>query len=230
MNAIILAAGKATRLLPLTKDTPQSLLKVNNKTILERQIDSLRKVGVLDITVVTGHLSDQVETFCKHKGVKYIFNPFYDVSSMALSLWVVREELKNGFMFFYSDVLFDSLIIKNLLTQKGDICFSIKKDGLRDEAERVVEKNGLIECVAKSKIEEENGEFIGIAKFSKSGAKKLLAELNNAAKISLDTRLTRVIDNLITQGETVFAYDISENNFVDIDFSEDLKKAEKLFP
>ena len=65
MKAIILAAGKATRLLPLTKDTPQCMLKIGKKTILERQIELIKSSGIDDITVITGHLSEKVENLCK---------------------------------------------------------------------------------------------------------------------------------------------------------------------
>ena len=111
MKAIILAAGKATRLLPLTKDTPQCMLKVGKKTILERQIELIKKSGIDDITVITGYLSEKVEKFCKKLGIKTLFNPFYEVSGMAMTLWAAKDELKDGFIFLYSDVLFDLKII-----------------------------------------------------------------------------------------------------------------------
>ena len=101
MKTIILAAGKATRLLPLTKDIPQCLLEVNNKTILERQVGTLKKAGIDDIIVITGYLSDKIEKLEKELGIKTFFNPFYDVSGMALTLWVAKRELENGFIFLY---------------------------------------------------------------------------------------------------------------------------------
>ena len=75
----------------------------------------------------------------------------------------------------------------------------------------------------------ENGEFIGIAKFSGIGSKKLIEELHNAAKINLNTNFIKVIDNIIKKGEVITAYDIKDASFIDIDFPEDLEKAEKFF-
>jgi len=143
MKSIILAAGKATRLLPLTKDTPQCMLKVGKKTILERQIELIKKSGIDDITVITGYLSEKVENLCKKLGIKTLFNPFYEVSGTALTLWVIKEELKEGFVLLYSDVIFELKTIDDLLKNKGDICLAIKKDGSREEAEKVIENNGL---------------------------------------------------------------------------------------
>ena len=229
MKAIILAAGKATRLLPLTKSMPQCMLKLGNETILEKQVKYLKNSGIYSITVVTGYLSEKVEKFCKELGIKTMFNPFYEVSGMALTLWVIKDELKDGFLLLYSDVVFEPKIIQGLLKNKGDICLAIKKDGLREEAEKVIEKEGIIEDVNKANMDKKNGEFVGIAKFSDKGAKKLVIELSSTAKINLDATFIEVIDNLIKRGEAVSAYDIKDASFIDIDFPRDLEKAEKLF-
>lgn len=228
MKAVILAAGKAQRLLPLTKDTPQCLLKLKNKPVLEHQIELLSKGGIHELVVITGYLSDKVEAFCRKRGIKTRFNPFYGVSGTALTLWVAQEELKNGFVFVYSDVLFDPVIIKRLLEHKADLCLVIKKEILRDEAERVVEHNGSITGISKVKITGENAEFVGIAKFSDVGAEKLIQELNEMAKDNLHSSFIDLLSRFIKRKEPVMACDIRDAQFIDIDFPEDLKKAEQI--
>jgi len=226
MKAVILGAGKSTRLLPLTKEIPQSLLKVKDKAILEHQIEFLEKAGITDITVVTGYLSNMIEEFLQDKKVKCLFNPFYSVSGMSMSLWVAKEELKEGFIFLYSDLLFEPSIISKLINNKEDICLAIKKDGLREEAEKVIEKDGRILNISKAKLNDENGEFIGIAKFSKKGAKILIDELEKMAKEDISASFITIIDKIIKENR-VCAYDIGKAKFLDIDFPEDLEKAEK---
>ena len=231
MKTIILATRKATRLLPLTKHIPQCLLRVGDKTILENQVEILNELGLEDITVITGHLSGEIEKLKEDLKIKTLFNPFYEVSWMALALWIAQKELNEGFIFLYSDVLFDPKIIKDLLESEGDICLSIKKKRIvvREEAEKVVVKEGIVTNISKNRTDEENGEFIGIAKFSSAGADKLIAELNQTAKTNLNASLIEVIDNLIKKGETVTARDIDDASFVDIDFPKDLEKAKELF-
>jgi len=229
MKTIILAAGKATRLLPLTKDTPQSLLEVNGKAILERQVENLKKSGIRDIVVVTGHLSEKIEELCKGLGVKTLFNPFYAVSGIAVSLWAAKEELANGFLLLYSDVLFDSFVVDGLLESAGDICLAVKKNDLRNEAEKVVEQEGFIKSVKKIPSGKENGEFIGIAKFSSSGALEFKDKLNELLRKSLDVSFIDVVDDFIKTGGLVAAYDIKNASFADIDFPEDLTEAENIF-
>ena len=233
MKAIIMAAGRATRLLPLTKEIPQCLLKIGKKTILEIQIDNLRKVGIDDIIVITGYFSEKVESLCKKIKTKTLFNPFYDISGTALTLWVAREELKEGFVFLYSDILFDESIVKGLLANHEDICLAIKKDNIREEAEKVLEIDGVIKRLSKfvsyNNNNESISEFIGIAKFSSRVYKKLIEELNIIAKNNLNSLFIHLINGLIENNERVLIHDVRDARFCDIDFPEDIEKARKIF-
>ena len=65
MNAILLAAGYGTRLLPITKKTPKCLVKINNDNLLNIWINKLVSAGVNNILINTHYLSDQVENFIK---------------------------------------------------------------------------------------------------------------------------------------------------------------------
>ena len=229
MKAIILAAGKGPRMLPLTKDMPKCMLKIGNKSILEIQLESLQKAGIKkeEVIVITGYLSNKIETFCKELGIKSLFNPFYDVSGMALTLWMAKEELKEEFMFLYGDVLFGPEIINSLLMNEGEICLAVKKNDVRAEAEKVEEEGGIIKELSKKEVSEKNGEFIGIAKFSSIAASKLIEELDSIAKTNLLTSFIKVVNNLIQKGNVINACNIGNARFVDIDFPRDLEKAQE---
>lgn len=61
MKALILAAGLGTRLAPITNDIPKSLVPVNGKPIILKQIDNLHKNGITDITIVSGYKANILE-------------------------------------------------------------------------------------------------------------------------------------------------------------------------
>lgn len=67
MQAIILAGGKGSRLRPITDYVPKPLIPINNVPILEWQIRYLKKFNINDIIVCSGHKSDQIEEYLKHK-------------------------------------------------------------------------------------------------------------------------------------------------------------------
>ena len=77
MKAIILAAGVSRRLYPLTLDTPKSLLKINNKPIIDYQLDALRSIGVSEIILVLGYYKELfIDHFKKnHNDFKLTMNP-----------------------------------------------------------------------------------------------------------------------------------------------------------
>ena len=63
MRLVLLLAGEGKRLMPYTKDRPKSLVEVNGKSLLKRQIDVLKSVGVTEIIAVTGNKSEQLHLF-----------------------------------------------------------------------------------------------------------------------------------------------------------------------
>ena len=233
MKAVILAAGKSARLLPLNKNIHQCLLKVNNKTILERQIESLSSAGIEDISLVSGYHSEKVEEVCNKLGIKTFFNPFFELSGTAMTLWIAKSELKNGCYLILSDKLFDSEIIKGFLKTKGDICLTIKRGESRREADKVVDENGVIKKIMiqadNGYLKDESAQFVGIAKFSKKGAERLIETLNHLAKTDLLSSLNEVFAELINRGERIDSYEIGISKCIDIKFPDDIKQAEELF-
>ena len=72
MKAIILAAGKGERLMPLTSDTPKSLLELENgTTLLESQLININKTGITKVVIVTGYLTEKIESKVEFYSEKY---------------------------------------------------------------------------------------------------------------------------------------------------------------
>ena len=83
MKAVILAAGMASRLRPLTLNTPKCLLKVGARPLLQRSMDALIQSGITEFVIVTGYLHGMIEDFVKVQygdgiSVKFIHNDVFD--------------------------------------------------------------------------------------------------------------------------------------------------------
>ena len=114
IQAVILAAGRGKRLKPFTESLPKSLIKVNNTTILDRQIEILFHNGIEEIILVTGYKSDLIENhFHKKnkKNVKIVFNEKFDEFETLYSLWLAKKYIKSDFILLYGDLIFDEKII-----------------------------------------------------------------------------------------------------------------------
>ncbi|MFX0548026.1 sugar phosphate nucleotidyltransferase [Hathewaya histolytica] len=98
MKAILLAAGMGTRLRPITIDTPKALVKVNGIPMLERQIEYLKEIGINEIIVATGYLSDKFEYLKKKYGVKLIHNDKFDVYNNIYTMYLIKSYLNDAYV------------------------------------------------------------------------------------------------------------------------------------
>ena len=134
MKAIILAAGVARRLYPLTLDTPKSLLKINNKPIIDYQLDALRAIGVSEIILVLGYYKESfINHFQTNHGdfkLSVITNHHFFETNTAYSLWLCQKIAQdNDILLMNADVLFPIELLQRLAAsnQKNLIAVEIKK-------------------------------------------------------------------------------------------------------
>lgn len=246
LKAIILAAGKGSRLGEFTKNIPKGMLKLFGKTLIERQIEIYRKCGIEDITIVTGYKSEIIN----FSGINYIKNQDFATTNMNESLFCASEKLLDSVIISYTDIVFEQKIIQQILQFSGDIGIAVNLNWKKNydgrtshplsEAENVLIKNQKIIQIKKYISEESSdqkiGEFLGIMKLSKEGAKFLLQkylELKknhvgtfHMAKSFKNAYITDMLQETIDSG-----YDVSpvlvDGNWCEIDTPQDLEKIEK---
>lgn len=97
-NAIIMAAGTASRFAPLSYEKPKALIEVRGEVMIERQIRQLREAGIKEIVVVTGYKVEQFEYLKEKFGVILVHNPDYLTRNNNASIYVAREYLKNSYI------------------------------------------------------------------------------------------------------------------------------------
>lgn len=114
MKGIILAAGKGTRLYPLTLKFPKPLLKINGETLLERNIKFFHSNNIKDITIVTGYMHETFDYYVEKYNLKKIVSTEYEYKNSSSSLNLVR------------DILDDSLIINGDIYIKENVFNYIK--------------------------------------------------------------------------------------------------------
>ena len=124
MRAIFIAAGEGSRLGNLTKDLPKPLIDVNGKSIIERQISLLRKNNVNYIVVTIGYKKEKF-TF---KNIEYVHNPNFREQEQTGSLMAARSKIVGDVLIMFSDILFEEIILQQMLDSKGDIVIAVDKD------------------------------------------------------------------------------------------------------
>jgi len=235
MKAIILAAGKGTRL-DGAAVKPKSLVEVGGTTLLHRQIEALQTADIHQIVVVVGFGADSIREECG-SGVEFVENNDFATTSSLYSLWLAREHLLDGFVVLNSDVLFHPQLLSNLLDSAIDNALLISKtehqaSPLGDEEMKVKLQDGLVVDISKEMDPlEADGENVGIVKFSAAGAKVLIGYMNElianggakdwAPRAFREFARNHSLSGLSTDGLP----------WIEIDFPEDYRRAtEEVFP
>ena len=112
VSVIIPAAGR-----DIIFDTPKSVIKIKNEPLLQLQKEILNMCGLNDIVVIRGYKKELFDI----EGIKYFDNDDFDKYFILHSLFKAEQEMVNGFIYINSDILFNKIIINNLLNSKKDI-------------------------------------------------------------------------------------------------------------
>lgn len=183
-RAIILAAGKGTRLGGQFGDIPKCLLRLGGVTLLERQLTSLSMVGVRAITVVAGFQASQVAAVCAGMA-EVIENERFAQTNSLYSLWLARPLLEEGFVVLNGDVLFHPQLLCDLLSSRHEDALLVAfRDGqtapFGDEEMKVKVRGGRVMDIAKTlAASETDGENVGVARFSAAGARLLVGVMDD---------------------------------------------------
>jgi choline kinase len=242
MRAIILAAGIGARLYGNGEtQPPKCQLRFDGQTLLQRHINALQTIGIQDLTLVVGYRKDEVIADAKSTGgdfVHIVENSRFREGPIV-SLWKARDVSTSGerILFMDADVLYPIEMLEQLVKSSYENCF------LFDENFKVGEDPVLLclkdnEPVEFGKMIEGDfdrvGEWPGFATFSAEMSAKLVARL----KFYLDQNLTDIPyepamrDLILSEPPGTFGFeDITGVPWVEIDFPEDLEKANKeIFP
>lgn len=248
MKVIIIGAGSGARIGEFAKELPKSLIEVNGKSILEKQISLFKNHHISNIIVITGAYSEKFHI----PDLTYIKDKNFHEHDILGSLMEAKEFIKDDVLISYSDILFDKEILEQILNNKSDIAIAIDLDWEKSyigrtlhpksEAENVLldENQSLVQI--RKNIQESStgtvGEFLGILKLSKLGAQifvekyeKLLknheGKFHNAPSLK-KSYLTDMIQELIDSKIPVYSIAIS-GKWCEIDTIQDLENAKKIF-
>ncbi len=174
-QAIILAAGRGSRMGIKTKYSHKCLTVLNGKTLLNWQIGALSKAGITDIVVVRGYRSEMLIG-----DFQTAENPRWAKTNMVTTLFCAPK-IEHDTIISYSDIVYKSQHIKNLIKKKGDIVITADKDWyslwssrfinpLEDAETFQTDGDTLIRIGQKnSSLENITAQYMGLVKFSPKG-------------------------------------------------------------
>jgi choline kinase len=184
-SVAILAAGRGTRLSPLTDGRPKCLLPVGQTSPLAMALETLdREPAVAEVILVVGHARETIERYLDraafHFPVRQIFNPLYDSANNIQSARVLAGHCPRGFLLLNSDVLCDPGIMREALADPEESFLVVDPTRPpRAEAMKVKMAAGRLAAIGKHlDASTADGEYVGIARFDMGGASAFFGSID----------------------------------------------------
>ena len=235
MKAIILAAGKGTRLNGVELK-PKCLFEVGGRTLLDRQISALIESKLNDIVIVAGFEAERIRRQCPSQ-ISIVMNSRFAETSSLYSLWLAREHLRDGFVVLNCDVLFHPRLLTKLISSPIHDALLVdlvdkNANHLGDEEMKVKLANGLVVDIRKDlNPAEADGENVGMVKFSSAGARELVKEMDALISRGFEREWAPRAFREFASRFPLHAIGTGDLPWIEIDFPEDYRNAqEEIFP
>jgi len=228
MPVVILGSGQPTGFIGTELETqPVSNLSIAGETLLSRQMGTLKALGLSNVTLLSGFAREKIP----QENINEIYNEDFSKTKVGNSLMMAKDQLSDGFVMVFGDVIFDKKLLSNyLLSVDSDILLLVDNSfNLRtrqsikpttdlivlhdNDATRLRKPNMITEPVIDIgnhvPLEKATHEFIGIAKFSKSGAELLKNAYEKLSRSEQSIDFNSMIKSLIADGANIEAIEVN---------------------
>lgn len=234
MKAIILAAGRGSRMKNKTDVLPKCLTKLWGKTLLEWQLEALRNAGIDDICIVTGYHAEEIEK--RYTTNKYLHNENWQNTNMVSTLICADTLLSaDECIISYADIVYKKEAVDKLIASKSEIALTyyteFKKlwenrfENPLDDVEtfKIDENHNIIEIGQKAKsLDEIDGQYMGLLKITPKGWHDIKKIINQSLPKPIEKMdMTGLLEHLIKKDIKLkgIPYD---KLWVEVDSPEDL--------
>ena len=227
----------AKRLRPLTDTKPKCLLEVGGKTLLQRTVDAMARVGITEFVVVTGYRAEQIRHFLTQHypnlTIHFLHNADYEHNNNIYSLWMSGQVVRGQeFLLMDSDILCDPETVAVVARQETSALAVNRHELGEEEMKVVVDADMRITEISKTcQPQDALGESVGIEKMTAGYSEALFRELDQMIEHEglIDIFYERAFERLIPQGHTFKVVDTTDLFSYELDTPEDYKQAKRLF-
>ena len=243
MIGVILAAGMAKRLRPLTDTKPKCLLEVGGKTLLQRTVEAMAAAGITEFVVVTGYRAEMIREFLDNLVIldnlgkpvfHFLHNADYEHNNNIYSLWMAGQIVRGQeFLLMDSDILCDPAAVLRIASEPESALAVNRHELGEEEMKVVVDPQMRITEISKTcRPEDAMGESVGIEKMTAAYSEALFRELDQMILKEglIDIFYERAFERLIPQGHTFCVIDTTDYFSYELDTPEDFQRAQELMP
>ncbi|MBQ7266088.1 MAG: NTP transferase domain-containing protein [Firmicutes bacterium] len=233
MTYIILAAGKGNNLHPLTLKYPKTSYKLDEETtVLQRMVRTIRKADKnAEIVIVIGYKANDVKTELEGENVKFVINPFYEVTNSISSVWFARDYLeRENVTIVHGDVVFSDEIIEEYLTKPTNYPYVIIDSSyIRQGAYNVVTQGDKILVMSK-KLEHFSANYCCITKLDPVSSRLLKQEVDSMINGDMYDQYFEdsLVQMIMFHDFELYCHDIAGKAWSEVNGVDDLLNAQQI--
>lgn len=235
-SGVILAAGRGSRLKGITENQPKCFVRIDDRRLVDWQIEAFRKAGIRDIHIVTGYLADMMESL----GVGTILNAEWNRTNMVGSLVRAIGEVPAPFIVSYSDILISKPLVQRLMNESGDFVITYDRDWRRlwerrfedplEDAETFrIDEGGIVREIGNrtDDVSRIQGQYMGLFKLGPPAVRWIEELLREDPSLYYSLDMTGLIQRLIERGKEIRGL-ATTGNWCEVDSETDLNIARAL--
>lgn len=248
MKAIVIGAGRGSRLQHQTDHIPKTLVEVVGRPMLDHILDALAQAGFArkDVIFVCGYAEDVVRS--RYPELTFVRNADWEHNNILASLLCAREHLEDGFLSTYADIVYEPGVVQRLLGAREDLvlgCDTLwrrryqgRSQHPETDAEKLSADGRRVTALSRHlPSEAASGEFIGVMKASAAGAGSLCAAFDRAkaeyaggpfreGRSFERAYLIDLLAQMLEQGTPMYRED-TPGGYMEIDTLEDLRLSQE---
>lgn len=249
MRALILGAGRGSRLQALTDNQPKPYAPIGGRRILDWLLAALGEAGIDDVVFVGGYRIERVRA--DYPQLTFCHNRRWQETNILTSLMCAEEHMTDGFVVTYADILYRAGVVRRAIEHAGDAVLCVDTDWRtryadrslhpEDDAEKVAADGDRVLAVSRHlEADAAIGEYIGVARFSAAGARALRHHYHRL-RARLDGQvwkdgatfdrayLIHLYEELLAEGEILHMV-TTDGQYMEVDTEEDFVLANEHWP
>jgi len=224
MKAILMAAGKGTRISRMIQEVPKSTLPIKGVPLIRHTVEMLLEAG-MEVCVCVGYQSNKIFEALRDLEVTYYNNPFYDITNSIVSLWLARNEINDDMLLLNADVYFSREILEKLLGDQHDAVVAMDTGRVEEGDYFFLTVNGCVKKYGKDLPRSERDcEYVGMAKIRKEFTEVFCRQMDNLINTQQHGRWWEEVLYTMSADKNIYTIDVKGCFWSEIDYFDDYER------
>ncbi|MGL5616254.1 MAG: sugar phosphate nucleotidyltransferase [Sarcina sp.] len=227
MRALILAAGKGSRISRYLSGKPKCTVDIGEITLIEDTVQKLIKKGITEIGIILGYNQNIIREVLKNYNIKFYYNPFYDVTNSIASAWFAKDFInkEEDIMIMNGDVYMEDYLLEEIIkTKESPVLFA--DETRKEEADyKLYYENNILKKYGKElEGEDISGEYIGVAKLNKDFIEIFLKSLEEMILTQNHCLWWENAIYNLSDKYNIYVKEIGDKFWAEVDYIEDYER------